>query len=86
MKLWNAALGMAPIMRSAIWPSLNRMNVGMLDTWNLIGDLLVLVDVQLGDPDLAVHLVGELVEHRRHHAAGAAPGRPRSPPGPACPT
>ena len=34
MKLWKADLGMAPIMRSAIWPSLNRMKVGMLDTWN----------------------------------------------------
>ncbi len=26
--------------------------------------------------DLAVHLGGELLEHRRHRAAGAAPGRP----------
>ena len=33
MKLWKADLGMAPIMRSTICPPLNRMKVGMLETW-----------------------------------------------------
>ena len=34
MNFSKAGLGAAPIMRSAILPSLNRMKVGMLDTWN----------------------------------------------------
>src|SRR5207253_7918490 len=34
MNFSKACLGMAPIVRSAILPSLNRMKVGMLDTWN----------------------------------------------------
>ena len=34
MNFSKADLGAAPIMRSAILPSLNRMKVGMLETWN----------------------------------------------------
>ena len=37
--------------------------------------LLVLVDVQLHDAQIGA-LGGDLLEHRRDHAAGAAPGRP----------
>src|SRR5436305_10245651 len=41
----------------------------------LHGRALVLVDVELADADVAA-LRGELVEHRRDHAARAAPRRP----------
>ena len=40
------------------------------------GDLRVLVDVELGDLHLALHLGGDLFERRRDHAAGPAPFRP----------
>ena len=38
--------------------------------------LRILVDVDLGDRDLALHVAGQLLEERRDHLAGTAPLRP----------
>src|ERR1700731_1668967 len=40
------------------------------------GRARVLVDIDLGDGDLAGELLGDLFERRRDHLAGAAPFRP----------
>src|SRR5581483_4314309 len=42
----------------------------------LLGDLRVLIDVDLRDLQLALLLAGDLLDDRRDHAARAAPGRP----------
>ena len=48
------------------------------DTTNLItaGCLRIAIDVELTDFDLAGEVVGDLVDHGRHHATRAAPGGP----------
>ena len=42
----------------------------------LAGDVWVLVGIELEDFDLAFEFLGNLVNNRSHHAAGATPGSP----------
>ena len=61
---------------AATWPCLKRISVGIESTSKVRGGLLVVVDVELDDLQRLAALAGDLLEHRRDHAARPAPGRP----------
>ena len=64
---------LAPTIRLAGSPSLKTISVGMLITSKRRAMLGVVVDVELGDAELAGVLGGDLVEDRGDHLAGPAP-------------
>ena len=66
-------LPLAPTMRFAGWPSWKTISVGDAHHVEAAGDVGVVVDVELGDRELAGLLGGDLVEDRGDHLARAAP-------------
>ena len=72
----SASRRMNPTSVSTGSPSLNRIKVGMPRILNSLIMPRVLVDVDLGDLQLAFLLVGDLLQVRSDHLAGLAPVGP----------
>ena len=72
----TSASGWAPTKPSTTLPSLSAYTAGIDCTWNAWRHLRVLVDVDLGQHDLAVGLVDHLLEDRAERLARPAPRRP----------
>ena len=68
--------GSAPMKPSTGWPLTKAITAGIdwMPIWP--GNLRMLVDVHLGELDLALGGLHRLFQHRRELLAGAAPGRP----------
>ena len=72
----SGPLGLAPISRAAGSPSLNRISVGMLITSKRRVTSRLSSMLSFADPDLALLLLGDLLEDRSDHLARAAPFGP----------